>query len=372
MRECITHRVPMRDPGDVSGIAALCNSGELIPSEVVAIFGKTEGNGCVNDFTRPYSVDALSLFFSDQLGCPTSEISSRIAMIISGGTEGAISPHYLIFSIRGDTTINAGVKPSPSLAIGTHRTRDLLPEEIGRVAQVEITAKAITNAMKAANLDDPSDVHFVQIKCPLLTTDKIKTARDRSARVVTRDTYASMGYSRGAAALGAGVALGSIKFENINDEVICMDRSIWCDRASASAGVEIENCEVIVIGNSTEWSGNKIISHDVMTDAIDVDAIWRALSASGFSGPPQLNATDVEKIVAVFVKAEPSSDGLIRGKRHIMTDDSDINATRHARSVVGGVVGGAVGFTDIFVSGGAEHQGPDGGGPIALISQIGT
>ena len=60
----------MRDPGDVSEIAALCNSGELIPSEVVAIFGKTEGNGCVNDFTRPYSVDALSLFFSD-LGQPS-------------------------------------------------------------------------------------------------------------------------------------------------------------------------------------------------------------------------------------------------------------------------------------------------------------
>ena len=36
----------------------------------------------------------------------------------------------------------------------------------------------------------------------------------------------------------------------------------------------------------------------------------------------------------------------------IMTDDSDINATRHARSVVGGVVAGATGLTDIFVSGG--------------------
>ena len=360
----------MRDPGDVSEIAAICNSGELIPSEVVAIFGKTEGNGCVNDFTRPYSIDALSLFFSDQLGCPITEIPSRIAMVISGGTEGAISPHYLIFSIRNNTASNTGVQHSSRLAIGTHRTRDLLPEEIGRVAQVKITAQAIISAMTAANLDNPSDVHFVQIKCPLLTTEKIKTALERGATVVTKDTYSSMGYSRGAAALAAGIALGSLKLASITESVICMDHSVWCDRASASAGVEIENSEVIVFGNSTEWSGDKIIAHDVMNDAIDVDAIWRALSASGFTGPPQLNATDIEKIIAVFVKAEPSSDGLIRGKRHIMTDDSDINATRHARSVVGGVVGGAVGFTDIFVSGGAEHQGPDGGGPIALISQI--
>ena len=176
----------MRDPSDVSEIAALCNSGELIPSEVVAIFGKTEGNGCVNDFTRPYSVDARSLFFSDQLGCPRSEISSRIAMTISGGTEGAISPHYLIFSIRGDNTINAGAQPSPRLAIGTHRTRDLLPEEIGRIAQVEITAKAISEAMKAANLDKPSDVHFVQIKCPLLTTEKIQHARERALKLLRK------------------------------------------------------------------------------------------------------------------------------------------------------------------------------------------
>ena len=35
----------MRDPGDVSELAALCESGQLVPSEVVAIFGKTEGNG---------------------------------------------------------------------------------------------------------------------------------------------------------------------------------------------------------------------------------------------------------------------------------------------------------------------------------------
>jgi cyanuric acid amidohydrolase len=27
-----------------------------------------------------------------------------------------------------------------------------------------------------------------------------------------------------------------------------------------------------------------------------------------------------------------------------------------------------VGHAEIFVSGGAEHQGPDGGGPIAIIA----
>ena len=98
--------------------------------------------------------------------------------------------------------------------------RDFLPEEIGRISQVEITSKAISEAMKAANLDKPSDVHFVQIKCPLLTTEKIQHARERGAEVVTKDTYASMGYSRGAAALAAGVALGSLDIANITDGIL--------------------------------------------------------------------------------------------------------------------------------------------------------
>ena len=50
-------------------------------------------------------------------------------------------------------------------------------------------------------------------------------------------------------------------------------------------------------------------------------------------------------------------------------DDSDIQASRHARALVGGVLAGVIGRTDLFVSGGAEHQGPDGGGPIAVIAR---
>jgi cyanuric acid amidohydrolase len=70
----------------------------------------------------------------------------------------------------------------------------------------------------------------------------------------------------------------------------------------------------------------------------------------------------------VLAKAEPSRSGRLRGFRHTMLDDSDVVATRHARALVGGVLGGLVGHGEIFVSGGAEHQGPDGGGPVALIA----
>ena len=69
----------------------------------------------------------------------------------------------------------------------------------------------------------------------------------------------------------------------------------------------------------------------------------------------------------MFAKAEASSDGELRGKRHTMLNDSDISSTRHARAFVAGALAGLVGHAEIFVSGGAEHQGPDGGGPVALI-----
>ena len=40
------------------------------------------------------------------------------------------------------------------------------------------------------------------------------------------------------------------------------------------------------------------------------------------------------------------------------------------RALVGGVAAAAIGRTDLFVSGGAEHQGPDGGGPVAVIVRM--
>jgi cyanuric acid amidohydrolase len=76
-----------------------------------------------------------------------------------------------------------------------------------------------------------------------------------------------------------------------------------------------------------------------------------------------------DHLVALLAKAEPGTTGQLRGTRHTMLDDSDISATRHARAFVGGVLAGLVGTPQIFVSGGAEHQGPDGGGPVALIAR---
>ena len=49
----------MRHPGDLSALQALLEAGAVRPQEIVAVIGKTEGNGGVNDFTRGYFTQAL-------------------------------------------------------------------------------------------------------------------------------------------------------------------------------------------------------------------------------------------------------------------------------------------------------------------------
>src|SRR5262249_42354249 len=133
------------------------------------------------------------------------------------------------------------------------------------------------------------------------------------------------------------------------------------------AGVELLGHEVVVLGMSPEWSGPLAIDHAVMEDAIDVEPVRHALARLGLGASGQLSRAQRAQVVAVLGKAEASHDGRLRGFRHTMLDDSDIASTRHARAFVCGALAGLLGHAEIYVSGGAEHQGPDGGGPVAVI-----
>ena len=367
MPTCLVFRVPTRHPADVSGVLDLIGAGRIKAREIVAVFGKTEGNGCVNDFTRQLSVMALEAALAAQMECTPAEVGGRVALVMSGGTEGGLSPHLLVLGRRDDDASG----PEVGLAIGTAFTQEFRPEQIGRMAQVEATATAVASAMDQAGLAGADDVHFVQVKCPLLTSARVAEAEARGESVATHETYASMGLSRGASALGIGLALGEIDRTVLDDDAIGHRTDLWSGRASASAGIELMRNEVIVLGNARGWSGAHRIAHRVMRDGIDLSAIQGALADLGLGGHGQLADREAERVVALLAKAEPSRDGLIRGRRHIMNDDSDINATRHARALVGGVAAAAIGRTDLFVSGGAEHQGPDGAGPVAIIARMG-
>jgi cyanuric acid amidohydrolase len=221
--------------------------------------------------------------------------------------------------------------------------------------------------MADAGVASPDDVHFVQIKCPLLTAARISDAKARGRATAVRDTLKSMGLSRGAAALGVALALGELPAERLSDAAIGKDAALWSGRASTSAGIELMDNEIVVLAMSSAWSGPLAVDHAVMADNIDIEPVRAALGRLGLPTPGQLPGAQRGRLVALLAKAEPSTTGLLRGDRHTMLDDSDISPTRHARAFVAGALAGLVGHAGIFVSGGAEHQGPDGGGPVALI-----
>ena len=358
------HRVACSGPGDLSGVQALVDRGTLNPADIVAVMGKTEGNGCVNDHTRDFAATSWCHFLSPHLNCSAPEVARRVALVMSGGTEGVLSPHFTVFTRR---RVPATAATAKRLVIGVAHTRDFLPEEIGRPAQIDATSDAVHAAMRDAGISDPADVHFVQVKCPLLTSAKVNAAQQRGAAPVTHDSYESMGFSRGASALGVAVALGEVARAEITPAAVLANWSLYSARASASAGIELECNVVIVLGEAPGAASPCRIAHTVMHDAVDAASV-RQLLREAFGLDPEHDGTALsQRLVNLLAKAEASPDGLVRGARHTMLNDSDINATRHARAAVGGVLASVVGCTALYVSGGAEHQGPAGGGPVAAI-----
>ncbi|WP_375457189.1 ring-opening amidohydrolase [uncultured Methylobacterium sp.] len=359
-RRALVHRISTGSPDDVSGLERAIADGRIVPGAVVAIFGKTEGNGLVNDWTRGLAARSLHDLMVRHAG---TEAADRVCRVMSGGTEGALSPHITVFEVRPEET---EAEPG-ALAIGRAHTPDLRPEEIGRLPQVEAVAAGVRAALDDAGIADPADVHFVQVKCPLLTSDRIAQARRRDRACATADTLKSMGLSRAAAALGVASALGEVAPPH--EAAIGCDLSLFSTRASVSAGIELMGHEIVVLGRGAGWSGPLRIDHATMADPLDVEPVRAALARLGLGAAGQLAPAERGRLVALLAKAEAPSDGRLRGFRHAMLTDSDIAATRHARGFTGGVLAGLVGHAELYVSGGAEHQGPDGGGPVAIIAE---
>ncbi len=246
----------------------------------------------------------------------------------------------------------------------------LLPEDIGRVAMITKVADAVRVAMDSAGITDPADVHYVQTKTPLLTINTIRDAKARGKTVWTEHTHESMDLSNGCTALGVAVALGEIEMPT--DADVMHDRSLYSSVASCSSGVELDQAQVVVVGNATGVGGRYRIGHSVMKDALDADGIWAAIGNAGLDLPDRPRSTDLDgRLVNAFLKCEVSQDGEVRGRRNAMLDDSDVHWHRQIKAAVGGVAASVTGDPAVFVSVSAAHQGPDGGGPVAAIVDLG-
>jgi ring-opening amidohydrolase-like protein len=276
-----------------------------------------------------------------------------------------LSPHATIFA-----TTDGPATDEPRLAVGIAMSEPLRPEEIGRRPMIEKVAAAVTDAMAQAGIADASGVHYVQTKTPLLTIQTIRDAKSRGETVWTEHTHESMDLSNGTTALGIAVALGEIEMPD--DADVLHDLDLFSSVASCSSGVELDRAQVVVVGNAPGVGGRYRIGHAVMRDALDADAIWAAIRDAGLPLPDRPRPSDLDgRLVNVFLKCEASRDGMVRGRRNAMLDDSDVHWHRQIKACVGGVVAAVTGDPAVFVSVSAAHQGPDGGGPVAAIVDLG-
>src|SRR4029079_17715786 len=356
-------KVPIHSVADASELTKVLDQGVMEASRVVAIIGKTEGNGGVNDYTRIIADRA----FREALvagGAPAEQVK-EVPIVWSGGTDGVISPHATIFA-----TVDAEPSDEQRLTVGFAMSERLLPEDIGRTPMIEKVAAAVRVAMERAGITDVADVHYVQTKTPLLTIHTIRDAKSRGKTVWTEHTHESMDLSNGCTALGIAVALGEIEMPT--DADVMHDRSLYSSVASCSSGVELDQAQVVVVGNARGIGGRYRIGHAVMQDALDQDGIWSAIRDAGLDLPERPRTSDLDgRLVNVFLKCEVSQDGQVRGRRNAMLDDSDVHWHRQIKACVGGATAAVTGDPAVFVSVSAAHQGPDGGGPVAAIVDLG-
>lgn len=330
-------KYPVASPADTSPLSKLQQEG-YSPTDVVALVGKTEGNGCVNDFSRTLAAHAWE-----------SNLPPSAVTVFSGGTEGVLSPH-VSFLVR--------TKESTGLIAWSGHTRDFAPHEVGTEIQSQDVATRISKMIINASIEK-EDVCLVLIKCPLLTSTDIEQIRANGQTPITADTYESMARSRYASAIGIALALGEIQAEVAPAALSSKENAVWSSRASCSSGAELKNCHIMVLARDKSGGNGRLRAKSgYMEDAMDSKVILDMLADI---------KEESGKVLQVFVKAEADPTGSIRGKRHTMNTDSDIHSTRHARAAVGGLVAGLVGDSTVYVSGGGEGQGPPGGGSLCIV-----
>jgi cyanuric acid amidohydrolase len=356
-------KVPLHNVSDASELAKLIDEGVLEADRVIAVIGKTEGNGGVNDYTRIIADRAFREVLVAK-GSRSMDEVRQVPIVWSGGTDGVISPHATIFATLPEGSVEA--TDEPRLTVGYAMSEQLLPEDIGRIAMVEKVAAGVKAAMAEAGITDPADVHYVQTKTPLLTIETIREAHARGETTYYDEPHGSMDLSNGTTALGIAVALGEIEMPT--QEQVMRDLSLFSSVASCSSGVELDRAQIVVVGNARGHGGNYRIGHSVMKDALDQDGIWEAIRSAGLELPERPHHTDLgDRLVNVFLKCEADPTGMVRGRRNAMLDDSDVHWHRQIKSCVGGVTAAVTGDPAVFVSVAAVHQGPSGGGPVAAI-----
>src|SRR5262249_31538408 len=230
---------------------------------------------------------------------PAEAVRKRVPFVFSGGVEGVLSPHYVVFTVDPNAAPTGEEK---SLAVGVALTSELSPADIGRQRQIDVTAEAVWKAIANAGIQNPDDVHFVQVKGPAFTLEDIVAAG--AVTCATDNPGKLMGFGRAASALGVAKALGEIPVNQAVESAVLRNFHAYSSVASVSAGVEVRVNEIIVAGLSRTWSGPLTIAHRSMQDALDINSVIALACDLSLSPAPQVSIAQARRIRAAFVKCE--------------------------------------------------------------------
>jgi cyanuric acid amidohydrolase len=355
----------MNSPGDVSGVAALFDRGEVDPAHVVAIMEQTEGD----PYARGYATLAMELLLSERLGISRRQVFDTIPMMMIGGTGGIMCPHIILFIRQPGSGSGSG--RGKRLALGVASSRELKPEEYGRMIEVDLVTEAVREAMRDAGITHASQIECVEVKCPAMTPARIADAQTRGQKVANANPVVASSLAKGACALGVAVATGEVDREKLRDGVINVDKSLYSSVASTSAGGEQVACRVLVIGNVDGAPGKLVAAHGVMEDQLDIAGARNAFARAGLElRDGSVAERDRGRIAAVLVNAGADYVGSVRGRRHVLHSDflSPFSGIQ-AKAVAHAVVATIVGDTMFLASAGAEHQGPPGANLVCVIAE---
>lgn len=336
----------MAAAGDAAGFARALRRIDVAAIERIAVLAKVEGTATLNDASRELAADRLGAALEKATG---PALARRAISILSVGCEGIVTPGgWIVAVLRGQPRVRT--PGGEGLVVGMAASDPIPMAERASRAHVDRAAAAVREAMRQAELT-ASQVALVLVKSPVLLP-----GTGVELPVALRRHVGSTGASRGAAALGAGIALGEIKSSAIGDATLCADWSLASDRTMSYSGTEVERCEAVVFGHRAGGDPRWRLDRAIQTDLLD-RAPLDALAAG--PGRP----------VLILHKAGIARDGRLRGERTTVLT-SELAADKQLRAAASGVVGLAFGTGRVFVSGGAEHQAQPGNCIAAVVRSV--
>ena len=342
------YRFEMSAPDDVRGLKRVLHESTAHDASRLAIVAKTEGTATINDFGRSLAMRAMRDCLAE------AKVQTEPLIIISMGSEGVITPGGYLFVQKA-----SGSSRLPGLALGIARSPAMAPADLMNDRHIVIAQQTVTRAIEDAGIEQ-KEVALVLAKTPLLTREMAVDLPSRQKEMANSSSAA-----RAAAALGIGAALGEIKPADAVSDAIGRRHDLHACRAMVFSGTETDRMEIIVLGNRPGLT--PAIRSGLITDLIDIEGlagIATGMKEGAIGHAHKLAASRL--VAAAFLKAGIAPDGRLRGNRTTVFA-SDLDPDKHMRAAASGVLGALLGDTRFFVSGGAEHQAPPGGGVFAII-----